>query len=668
MKETRNQRNKCIKTKRILTISFVSISPAIGRSGIIWILALLGLAACAPPIQVLRVGSPVAYRSMTQNALSSEQASEWSRNTVNEWGLLDRFDDQPEVALGELREIVTKGRGGKNELFALAEFSFLHAQDTGKRPYHLAAAVYAYAFLFPKRTEDSPGPLDPRTRLAADIYNRAITTAFASLDGGTVVLTPGRYSLPFGDIEVTVDPAQLYWGDRQLVDLTPVAELEVRGMRNRHRIPGLGGALSARAIPRKNVDVQQSLIARSAQVATTAVLRLQNVHDGISTGRLRGSLDLYKASDTETVTIEGREVPLEIDETAPIAGQLAGSPMWKQELWGFFGRNAAGIPLPALVSLEPYIPGQIPVVFVHGTASSPARWADMANDLLADPWVRQHYQFLYFYYDTGNPIPYSGMLLRDKLMAAVERMDPKGQDPCLREMVVVGHSQGGLLTKLTAIDTGDRLWNTVVRVPPTQVPGSEQFRTLLSRALFVKPVPFVRRLIFIATPHRGSFLSGEWLGSVLRGIVRLPADVTSQSIDALTKGGEFFNGRTLMAGGQLPTAADHMTPGNPFLESLASINVVDGVPYHSIVAVKESFPVVEEGDDGVVQYRSAHLDGAASELVVRSSHSTQSDPHTIQEVRRILHLHGDSVEIAGLECGPSARRSDKRRTEAPPGL
>ena len=250
----------------------------------VWILTLIGLAACAPPIQVVRVGSPEAYRSMTQNALSSEQASEWSRNTVNEWGLLDRFDDQPEVALAELREIVTKGRGGKNELFALAEFSFLHAQDTGKRPYHLAAAVYAYAFLFPKQTEDSPGPLDPRTRLAADIYNRAIATAFASLDGGTVVLTPGRYSLPFGDIEVTADPAQLYWGDRQLIDLTPTAELEVRGMRNRHRIPGLGAALSARAIPRKDVDV-------TTQSDRT---RCPGRHDGRTQSPGRAPRDLHR--------------------------------------------------------------------------------------------------------------------------------------------------------------------------------------------------------------------------------------------------------------------------------------------------------------------------------------------------------------------------------------
>lgn len=661
-----------MKTNCTLMISIVSASPAIGRSGMVWILTLIVLAACASPIQVVRVGSPEAYRSMTMNALLSKQASLWSRNTVNEWGLLNRFNNQPEVALAALHEIVTRGRGGKNELFALAELSFLHAHNTGKRPYHLAAAVYAYAFLFPKQTEDSPGPLNPRTRLAADIYNRAITTAFASPDGGTIALTPGRHSLPFGNIQVATDPAQLYWGDRQLVDLTPTAELEVRGIRNRYLIPGLGAALSVRAIPRKDVDVQRSLIAPAVQVATTVVLSLQDVHQGIFTGQLHGSLDLYKASETETVTMEDREVPLEIDRTTPIAFQLAGSPMWKQELLGFFGISVADIPLPTLVSLEPYLPGQIPVVFVHGTASSPARWADMTNDLRADPWIRQHYQFLYFYYDTGNPIPYSGMLLRDKLMDAVKRMDPKGQDRCLREMVVVGHSQGGLITKLTAVDTGDKLWNAVVRVPPGQIPGSEQFRTLLRQVLFVKPVPFVRRLVFIATPHRGSFLSEKWLSSLLRdivrGIVRLPTDVTSQSIVALTKGGDFFYDSTLKGRGQLPTAADNMTADDPFLKGLAGITVADGVPYHSIIAIKDLFPVIEKGDDGVVQYQSAHLPEAASELVVRSPHSTQSDPNTIQEIRRILYLHGDSLEMAGLECGSNARRSDEHRPKATPGL
>jgi hypothetical protein len=43
--------------------------------------------------------------------------------------------------------------------------------------------------------------------------------------------------------------------------------------------------------------------------------------------------------------------------------------------------------------------------------------------------------------------------------------------------------------------------------------------------------------------------------------------------------------------------------------------------------------------DGVVAYESAHIDGVASEVVVRSPHSTQGHPETIEEMRRILREH-----------------------------
>ena len=275
----------------------------------------------------------------------------------------------------------------------------------------------------------------------------------------------------------------------------------------------------------------------------------------------------------------------------------------------------------------------------------------MANDLLADPWIRHRYQFWFFMYDTGNPIAYSGMLLRDKLTDAVSRLDPEGDDPCLRQMVVIGHSQGGLLTKLTAVDTGSRLWNSISRVPLAELPASEDFRTLLGRALFVQPLPFVRRVVFVATPHRGSFRTGAWVNGLLRRLVRLPGNLVLMSRDTLSQGrGAFYAARTTA---RIPTAAENMTPGNPFLEGLAAIRVADGVPYHSIIAVQGDGPP-EEGNDGVVAYRSAHLDGATSELVVRSSHSTQSEPATIQEVRRILHVHGAELQAEGLHCVPAA--------------
>jgi len=44
---------------------------------------------------------------------------------------------------------------------------------------------------------------------------------------------------------------------------------------------------------------------------------------------------------------------------------------------------------------------------------------------------------------------------------------------------------------------------------------------------------------------------------------------------------------------------------------------------------------------------SAHIDGVESELVVRSPNSCQGNPHTIEEVRRILRLHVGLETSAG---------------------
>ena len=80
-----------------------------------------------------------------------------------------------------------------------------------------------------------------------------------------------------------------------------------------------------------------------------------------------------------------------------------------------------------------------------------------------------------------------------------------------------------------------------------------------------------------------------------------------------------------------------MSPRNPFVKTLATIPVDPGVAAYSIIAVKGDGPI-ETGDDGVVTYQSAHIDGVKSELVVRWEHSVQGQPEAIEEVRRILLL------------------------------
>ena len=200
----------------------------IGVSGI-----LLIASACATPISVTQVDPTSVHRELTRNVLTAGEPSDFSKIILGRAGLLDQFDSDPEAALWTLHTEVTAGRRGINQVFALAELSFLHAERTKQRSYYLASAIYAYAFLFPPTGTPAPEPYDPRYRNACDLYNRALTAALQSKDGAQVVPAVGVLPLPFGEIDIAFDRAQLVWLDRVLVDFVPVANLEVNGLRNR---------------------------------------------------------------------------------------------------------------------------------------------------------------------------------------------------------------------------------------------------------------------------------------------------------------------------------------------------------------------------------------------------------------------------------------------------
>jgi len=289
-----------------------------------------------------------------------------------------------------------------------------------------------------------------------------------------------------------------------------------------------------------------------------------------------------------------------------------------------------------LVSTRPYRPGLIPVVFVHGTASSAVRWAQLYNELDNDPRLHPRYQFWFFSYETGNPIIYSAMLLRESLERAVQQLDPEGRDAALQRMVVIVHIQGCLLTKSTVVDSGDAFWQNVSRKPLDELKISEAGRDLLRRALFVHPLPFVRRVVFVATPHRGSYIAGSWIAQQVAKLVRAPLDVTRVVTELVTLNEDALAVEKVRGA---PTAVDNMTPGNRFVRTLVQLPIAAGVTAHSIIPIKgDGTPAGQ--NDGVVDYDSAHIDGVASEVVVvRQDHSCQSNPHTIAAIRRILLEH-----------------------------
>ena len=607
------------------------------------IIALLFAAGCETPVGIERLDASTAQRRLTANVLTTDELSPEARNVLRRWVLSERYDDDPAGAIAALHAITTDGRGGEDEVITLAEMAYLYGEKTQQLPYFLAAAIYSFAFLFPEQRYKSPSPYDPRLRLAADLYSFGITHAFASNDDVTVEFKSGGYQLPFGTVQVVVNPSAFEWHNRRIVALSPVQDIAIRGLANRYRRPGVGAPLAASTQP--IVAEQGMQVAPRMKLPMTALLRLDVPRQQLAQRELRATLDLYNTYDVATTAMGGKTVPLEADDTAVLAYVLASPEIWERELKAFFSGVFSEATPTQLASIDVYRPGRIPVVFVHGTASSAGRWGDMVNDLLDDPRIRERYQFWFFTYDTGNPVLYSAALLREALRDALHKLDPAGVDPALSEIVVIGHSQGGLLTKAMVVDTGDRVWNAIANKPFDQIDLSPERRELLREAVFIKPLPNVQRVIFIATPHRGSYLTEYSVTELLGRFLTLPVRIVEIGSELARNAGDFrVNPRRLGSGSLFG-----MTPNNPVLQTMAATPVDAGVHAHSIIAVAGNGPV-EGSNDGVVEYSSSHLDGVDSEYIVRSTHSTQSNPYTIEEVRRILLLHAADA-CARIACG-----------------
>jgi pimeloyl-ACP methyl ester carboxylesterase len=601
-------------------------------------IAVLLLAGCTAPIGADRVTTRQSYAQVDANALRTGKPS---ANTV---AILHRYDldrlaaAQPDEAVRQLHQkaIIT---GERDLLFALAELSHVAGGHIGRsvkpwdsrdpRDYYLGSAVYAWLFLFGEGKDAPPSPFDRRFREACDLYNYSLGLALVEGKGtnGLVQLQDGRRRLPVGDIDLRVNrsdyPASLAGFDEILL----ADQFRVRGLSVRNREPGIGAPLICVGPLNANFGMRPSVPATMVLRGPASLAELA-AHNGTC------ALEIYSAYSDAAVVIGEARVPLEVDLTTFRAYTLSQSRVWSLGKLGFLA-PAERIPSQLLLN-QPFEADRIPVVLVHGTFSSPVTWAEMGNTLQADPELRRRYQVWTFVYGSGNPLVRSIGDLRAALTDRVQQLDPEGTNAALRQMVVIGHSQGGLLTKSTAVDAGDKIWRlfNTNRLEDLDIPRAD--REKLRRALFLEPLPFVKRVVFIATPHRGSYLSGGFVRNLAAQLVSLPGNLVSRSkevfqLAAGSEIGKFLHGR-------MPTSLDGMSPKNPGLLAMAEISVVPGVKAHSII------PVLKEGDlnkaeDGVVAYKSAHVDYVESEFIVRSYHSCLDQPAAIEEVRRILHQH-----------------------------
>ncbi len=599
------------------------------------LLALLSL-SCATHVAVEPGNAREVGRELSRNAVGDGEPSIETLWVLNRRGLADRFAEDPVGVIRELHQGL-EGRGELDRLFALSELSYLHADRSGDRSHFLAAAVYAYAFLSRLTGEDRVRATDPRSRAAGDLYERGLTRGFET-EQGEVVFSEGKVALPFGELDLALEPRGFTWGGFRLTSFRSAADLVVIGVRNRYRSRGVGAPLLAEVAPIEGrvTPAAARRVPAGVKVPVTAILTVDSPRAAVVSGRVSGRLSLYAADETEQVSIGSTELPLEIEWTSALADTLSSASFPPNDV--LVAREDDPLRAPdGLYMLQPHRPGRIPVVLVHGTASRPGAWAQLVNELMSDRRIRHRFEFWYFSYRTTSPISYSAALLRDSLRRAVAELDPAGTDPDLARMVVIGHSQGGLLAHLLTVHSGDAFWAGLTSEPFDRVPSEPEIREVLRRALFIEPLPFVKRLIFMSTPHHGSYLASWRIEALTPWFIRLPGRVAAFGPEFLELG--LPEGRAKQEMKRVPTGVDNMTPGNWFLETLAPLPLAPGVTAHSIIAVRGGEPYEDE-NDGLVEYRSAHFPPAKSEKVIlHATHEVAGNPRAILEVRRILREH-----------------------------
>jgi pimeloyl-ACP methyl ester carboxylesterase len=598
---------------------------------------LLLIAGCATktPVGVDKVSLREAYLHTYANPLNQGIMSDEARYVLNRHFLLQQFESDQTTAIAALHAIALKD-DRRDILYTLAEMSYLHGSELADSyrsanqklasDYFLLSALYVYYFAFDKN-RPAVSPQSSSARNAMDMYNYGLWQAFSTGKTDGLSLSSAERKLPFGNLSISLDASQLPWKFEEFEKFLPADKYVPRGVSVRNRTPGAG-------LPLIGIGIKNDGAVSAPMVPVTAFLRIQGGLAGLDAGTATATLELYTALNNSTVTVEDRVLPLGTDTTTPLAYKMEGSDFFDLNLGAFLGREPNKIP-DGLYIKDGYQRGKIPVVLVHGTASSPVWWVEMLNTLTADVQIREKYQFWYFVYTSNKGIVISAADLRDALRAKVTLLDPQGKDVALQQMVVIGHSQGGLLTKLTAVDTGDKLLRAMTGKDIDSLKLKKESKAKIQRLFYVEPLPFVKTVIFMSTPHRGSFQSKKWVRSLLRWLVTLPANIVESSQEYF----EYLSDDVKRVMGidrkTVLTSADGMSPDNPMLKVLADIPLASRVDGHSIIAVEtDGDPTL--GNDGVVEYKSAHLEGMQSEFIVKSGHSSQLNPLAIDEVRRIL--------------------------------
>ena len=585
------------------------------------------------------------------------EATSRTKQTLRRYNLNEDDNAASASVLARFEEEISR-EPTPDKIHAFAELAYVRGKklDDGGRngdalDMYGAAVAHAYYYLFDEGFDNSRNPYDPQFRSACDIYNAALESALR-LAHRQGKLRPGvtqRIKTKKQEYVINIS-VQGRWPAEEFERLEFVSDYDLEKFNNRHRTYGLGVPLIAVRKPKTNQEAVEQYYPNGLSFPVTAFLRVHRnpLTDKVVPGEVRQcTLELHDPIVARNIHVEQRLVPLETDLTTPLAYFLDTPEFEQRKNIATLGLlNPAGTKeLDGLYMLEPYDPNKIPVLMVHGLWSSPLTWMDMFNDLRSFPEIRDRYQFWFYLYPTGQPFWVSATRLRKDLDRVRDTIDVQRQLPALDQMVLVGHSMGGLVSRLQTLDSGDDFWKILSDKPFDQLEASQEDREQLANILFFQPNESIRRVITMGTPHRGSEFANSytrWLG---RKLIRLPSFVTNVSNRIIRENPGLFRNTELLT---ISTSIDSLAPESPILPVMLRAQKAPWVRYHNVVGHLPKAGFVERfkyDGDGVVQLASAQLEDIESEIEVPADHmGVHRHPKAILEVRRILLEHARDID------------------------
>ncbi|MHC4403187.1 MAG: esterase/lipase family protein [Planctomycetota bacterium] len=594
---------------------------------------------------------------------------------------LTDLQGNPQKLLQRVQEIIEQEPTPEN-IYAFAELSYIAGKKAEPFEPKLALDLYgasvlhAYQYLFDDRFRYLRNPYDPQFRGACDLYNGALEAGLRIVcrDGG---LVPGQnltISTAAGCWDISCEIRGGPWRADEFDRFEFASDWEIRGLKNQYHAYGLGVPLIAVRRSHAGESVATKYYAPNLSFPVTAFVRPMpgsNPHCADAHARHRAVLEIYDPLTTTDVALGNLRVPLESDLSTPLAyflshpqldfRNLAWTGLLRPEVLLSMRPGRPG-PIMGLYMAQPYEPGKIPVVMVHGLWSSPMTWMQMFNDLRASPAIRRNYQFWFYLYPTGQPFWVSAAQLRRDLAEAREVLDPCRREPALDEMVLIGHSMGGLVSRLQTIESRDDFWRLVSDQPFRLIKADPDVRRQLEDSFFFRPNPSIRRVITIGTPHRGSHFSNVTTQWLLGQLIRLPRMLIRTQEALFRDNKHLIRDDSLL---EIENSVDSLDPDSRFFPVMLASYKAPWVRYHNVIGLvpeRGLWGRLAAGSDGVVSRESASVDDAESEIVLEAEHSSvHTHPRAVLEVKRILLKH--LGELPALpNYGPLQARSAAARS------